>query len=223
MRGPERCLLSLAMCGVLACKGDAGPVGPQGPMGQPPPPLGYIEDTRVVFPRSELTVSNPNGVLLNLVATNGHVGIRFYKDFDFGNEQQTNPWHMGFIEGVRGYQGLAILRDWLFTSALWDSEGRLTVGRLHPHPPANAPTTARFEVRGVVDEVQAMVNGAGGQTADIFKVSGNGRTHFAVNGAGRTVVGSPAQPQQIVLYDTVNGAPYALSITNGQLSITRLN
>lgn len=192
-------------------------------MGQSPPTLGYIEDTRVVFPRSELTVTNPNGVLLNLVATNGHVGIRFYKDFGFGNEQQTNPWHMGFIEGVGGYQGLAILRDWKFTSALWDGEGRLTVGRLDPHPPANAPTTARFEVRGTVNEVQAMINGAAGQTADIFKVGGNSGTHLAVSGAGRTVVGSPSQPQQIVLHDTVTGEPYALSITNGQLSITKLN
>jgi hypothetical protein len=226
MRKLERCLRSLAVCAVLGCQGDAGPVGPagpRGPAGESEPQLGYIEDTRVVFPRSELTVANPTGVLLNLVATNGHVGIRFYKDFGFGNEQQTNPWHMGFIEGVSGYQGLAILRDWLFTSALWDSEGRLTVGRLHPHPPANPPTTARFEVRGLINEVQAMVKGADGQSADIFQVTGSGRTHFAVDGTGRTVVGSPSHPQEIVLYDTVDGAPYALRITNGQLSITKLN
>jgi len=223
MQRLERYLLWLAMSTVLGCQGDAGPVGPPGPLGESPPQLGYIEDSRVVFPRSELTVTNPSGVLLNLVATNGHVGIRFYKDFGFGNEQQTNPWHMGFIEGVSGYQGLAILRDWLFTAALWDAQGRLIVGRLHPHPPANASSTARFEVRGTVDEVQAVVKGTDGQSADIFQVTGSGRTHFAVDGAGRTVVGSPSHPQEFVLYDTVDGAPYALRITNGQLSITKLN
>ena len=225
-------LCSLALCALTACEGDRGPVspaGPQGPAGAPSPPLGYIEDTRVVFPRSELTIINDAGVLLNLVATNGHVGIRFYKDFGFGNEQQTNPWHMGFIEGVKGYQGLAILRDWLFTSALWDEEGRLLVGRLDPHPPANRPANARFQVRGTVNEVQAMVEAPTGQSAEIFQIvrddetQGTRTTHFAVDGRGNTIIGSPSQPKEIILYDTVDGAPYALRITNGQLSVTKVN
>lgn len=228
----RRCLHSLAACALVGCQGDTGlvgPAGPQGPAGAPSPALGYIEDTRVVFPRSELTVINPAGVLLNLVATDGPVGIRFYKDFGFGNEQQTNPWHMGFIEGVKGYQGLAILRDWLFTSALWDGEGRLLVGRLDPHPPANRPATARFQVRGAVDEVQAMVEAAKGQTAEIFQiVSGDGAqatrtTYFAVDGDGNTIIGSPSQPTEIILYDTANRKPYSLRITNGQLSVTKVN
>ncbi len=89
---------------------------------------------RVVFNKSELSVINETGVLLNLVATNGGVGIRFYKDFFFGNEMETNPWHMGWIEGVKNYQGLAILRDWAFTAALWEADGKFLVGKLHPHP-----------------------------------------------------------------------------------------
>ena len=222
----KRCLRSLAVCVLLACE---GPVGPQGPEGPSSPELGYIEDTRVVFPRSELTVINDAGVLLNLVATDGHVGIRFYKDFGFGNEQQTNPWHMGFIEGVKGYQGLAILRDWLFTSALWDEEGRLLVGRLDPHPPANRPAEARFHVRGTLDEVQAIFEGADGQSADIFQIvsgdetQGTRTTHVAVDGTGNTIIGSPSQPTEIILHDTADGTPYSLRITNGQLSITRIN
>ena len=226
----KRWLCTLAACALTACAGDRGPVGPagpQGPEGASSPPLGYIEDTRVVFPRTELTVTNDAGVLLNLVARNGHVGIRFYKDFGFGNEQQTNPWHMGFIEGVRGYQRLAILRDWLFTAALWDEDGRLLVGRLDPHPPANRPANARFQVRGTLDEVQAMIEVPTGQSAEIFRIvrgdATQGTTHFAVDGRGNTVVGSPSQPREIILYDTVDGAPYALRITNGQLSITRVN
>lgn len=226
---PNRCLFSLAVCLVAACEGDQGPQGPQGPPGPASPALGYIEDTRVVFPRSELSVINPAGVLLNLVATDGPVGIRFYKDFSFGNEQQTNPWHMGFIEGVKGYQGLAILRDWLFTSALWDAEGRLLVGRLHPHPPANPPANARFQVRGTVDEVQAMVEAPSGQSAEIFQIvrsagtRGTGTTHFSVDGQGNTRIGSPDHPKEVILYDTVDGTPYALTITNGQLSVTKVN
>lgn len=161
-------LLLLAVPILGTCTDEA----PTGPTGSPTPPLGYIEDTRVVFPRSELTVTNDAGVLLNLVATDGQekgVGIRFYKGFGFGNEQQTHPWSM-YIEGVEGYQGLAILRDWLFTSALWDADGRLLVGRLDSHPPANAPANARFHVRGTVDEVQAMVEAPPGQSAEIFQV-----------------------------------------------------
>jgi hypothetical protein len=214
---------------VLAtCEGDRGPTGPQGPAGADAPTLGHIEDTRVVFPRSELTVTSPSGVLLNLVATNGPVGIRFYKDFGFGNEQQTNPWHMGFIEGVKGYQGLAILRDWLFTSALWDAEGRLLVGRLDPHPPANPPANARFHVRGTVNEIQAIVEVPSAQTAPILQIvrgggaQGTATTHFAVDGQGNTRIGSPSQPKAIMLFDTVDGAAYSLTITNGQLSITKV-
>lgn len=226
---PLLSLLSFAVCLVPACEGDQGPRGPQGPPGPANPALGYIEDTRVVFPRTELSVINPTGVLLNLVATDGPVGIRFYKDFSFGNEQQTNPWHMGFIEGVKGYQGLAILRDWLFTSALWDAEGRLIVGRLDPHPPANPPANARFHVRGTVDEVQAMVEAPSGQSAEIFQIvraagtQGAATTHFAVDGQGNTRIGSPSHPTEVILYDTVDGTPYSLKITNGQLSVTKIN
>jgi hypothetical protein len=104
-------------------------------------PLGYLEGgegERVVFDKSELTLNNPEGVLLNLVSTRGWVGFRFYKGFGFGNETVDSPWSI-FIEGVEGYQGLAFLRDWRFTAALWDEDGKLLLGRLHPHPPANEP------------------------------------------------------------------------------------
>jgi hypothetical protein len=178
---------------------------------------------RIVFHKSELSVINTEGVLLNLVATDGHVGIRFYKDFGFGNEKVTNPWHMGFIEGNRGYQGLAILRDWLFTATLWDEDGKLIVGRLHPHPPANQPAEARFEVRGALDEVQAMFKANIHQTADIFQVvSGDDVKHLSVDGSGDLVVGSYDDPKEVILHDTVDGSAYSLKVTNGQLALTRV-
>lgn len=196
--------------------------------------LGRIEDNRVIFDKSKLTVTNDDGVLLNLVAKNGHVGIRFYKDFGFGNEQETNPWHMGYIEGLTGYEGLAILRDWLFTAALWDEEGRLTVGRLDPYPPGNQPAHSRFEVRGMVDEVQAMVVAPKPQTSDIFQVVGvedtamnqftpsDTRKYFTVDGNGNTIIGAPDEPKEVILYDTADGTPYSLKITNGKLVITQV-
>jgi hypothetical protein len=189
------------------------------------PPLGELEgerNERVVFNKSELTVANPEGVLLNLVATHGHVGIRFYKDFGFGNEQTTNPWHMGYIEGIEGYQGLAILRDWRFTAALWGEDGRLLLGSLHPHPPANEPARARVHVRGTLDEVQTLVEASADQTADVFQVSGGqGTTHFAVTSEGKTVIGTQSSPKEVILHDTADGTAYSLKVTNGQLLLTR--
>jgi len=189
-------------------------------------PLGELEgemSERVVFHKSELSVINPEGVLLNLVATNGHVGIRFYKDFGFGNEKVTNPWHMGYIEGLpKGYQGLAILRDWRFTAALWDEDGKLILGRLDSHPPANQPAKARFQVRGTLDEVQAIVEASRNQTADIFQVvSGEGTRHLTVNSAGNVVVGSHDGPREIILHDTVDSSAYSLKVTNGRLTLTK--
>jgi hypothetical protein len=188
-------------------------------------PLAQLEGEfgeRVVFNKSELTVTNPEGVLLNLVATHGHVGIRFYKDFDFGNEQVTNPWHMGYIEGDEGYQRLAILRDWRFTAALWDEDGRLTLGRLDPYPPGNPPAAARVHVRGTLDEVQALVEASGDQVADIFQVVGRqGTAHFAVDSSGNVAVGSRGDPRQIILYDSDDGEAYSLRVTNGELALTR--
>lgn len=218
----RRFLYLIPACALVACEGDTGPIGPagpQGPQGEPSQPLGHIEDTRVVFPRSELTVVNEAGVFINLVATAGHVGFRFYKDFGQDNEQQTHPWSI-YIESLKDYQGLAILRDWLFTSALWDEEGRLLVGRLDPHPPANQSSDARFEVRGTLDEVQARIKAPADQSADIFQV-GTGATHFAVDGSGNTIIGSASQPKEIILFDTADGTPYSLKITNGQLSVTK--
>jgi hypothetical protein len=69
----DRVLQTMGICTLMlmltTCEGDRGPTGPQGPAGADAPTLGHIEDTRVVFPRSELTVTNPSGVLLNLVAS----------------------------------------------------------------------------------------------------------------------------------------------------------
>jgi hypothetical protein len=186
-------------------------------------PLGQLEGEfgeRVVFNKSELTLNNPEGVLLNLVATRGWVGFRFYKDFGFGNEQVDSPWSI-FIEGVEGYQGLAFLRDWRFTAALWDEDGKLLLGRLHPHPPANEPARARLEVRGTVDEVQAMIQASPAQVADTFQVIGkNGATQVAVDGAGDLVVGSAREPTAVVLHDTQDGRAYTVTVTDGQLSLT---
>jgi len=176
---------------------------------------------RIVFNKRELTVANPEGVLVNLVATNGHVGFRFYKDFDFGNEAVDSPWSI-FIEGIEGYQGLAFLRDWRFTAALWDEDGKLLLGRLNPHPPANEPAKARLHVRGTLDEVQAIVEASPDQTSDVFQVlAGAGTSHLAVNGQGNVVVGSSDNPREVVLYDTINGDAYSLKVTNGQLNLSR--
>lgn len=180
---------------------------------------------RIIFNKSELSVINPEGVLLNLVATHGHVGIRFYKDFDFGNEQETGPWHMGYIEGIEGYQGLAILRDWQFTAALWDEDGKLKVGRLHPHPPANAPANARLHItgnsspdEGPVDEVLTIIEGSPIQSVDIFQVIGSdGANYLAVDGLGNVQIGSHDNPKEVVLHDTMNGRAYSLRVTNGSL------
>lgn len=177
---------------------------------------------RIIFNKSELSVFNPDGVLLNLVATHGHVGIRFYKDFDFGNEQVTNPWHMGYIEGIEGYEGLAILRDWRFTAALWDEDGKLILGRLDPHPPANQPARARFQVRGMVDEIQAIIEASSIQTADIFQViGGDGKKHLTVDGVGNVHLGSRDDPKEIILHDTADGSAYSLAVTNGALILTK--
>jgi len=196
------------------------------PGGAPASPvLGELEgerSERVVFNKSEVTIANPDGVLLNLVATNGHVGIRFYKDFGFGNEQVTSPWHMGYIEGIEGYQGLAILRDWRFTAALWGEDGRLLLGSLHPHPPANEPPKGRLDIRGTLDEVQVVVEASPDQTLDTFQVLGSqGTTHLAVNREGNLVVGSRDDRREIVLHDTADGRAYSLKVTNGQLVLTR--
>src|SRR3990170_1688966 len=187
-------------------------------------PIAQLEgefNERVVFNKRELTVANPEGVLVNLVATGGHVGFRFYKDFGFGNEMVDSPWSI-FIEGVEGYQGLAFLRDWRFTAALWDEDGRLLLGRLHPHPPANEPAEARLHIRGTLDEVQTIIEGSASQAADIFQVvGGQGTTHFAVNSSGNVVVGSQDDPKQVILHDTVDGSAYSLKVTNGQLALLR--
>jgi hypothetical protein len=186
--------------------------------------LGELEGEfgeRVVFNKSELTLANPEGVLLNLVATRGWVGFRFYKDFGFGNETVDSPWSI-FIEGVEGYQGLAFLRDWRFTAALWDEDGKLLLGRLHPHPPANEPAAARLHVRGTVDEVQAIVQASSDQKAATFQVIGRqGTPDLAVDGAGNLWVGSPLGARQLILHDTQSGAAYALTVTGGQLSLAR--
>ena len=186
-------------------------------------PLAELEgefNERVVFNKRELTVANPEGVLVNLVATRGHVGFRFYKDFGFGNETVDSPWSL-FIEGVEGYQGLAFLRDWRFTAALWDEDGKLLLGRLHPHPPANDPARARLNVRGTLDEVQSLVEASPGQTADIFQViGGEGAGYLAVDGEGKLVVGSQANPRAVVLHDAQSGKPYALTVSDGQLILT---
>lgn len=189
-------------------------------------PLAQLEgefNERVVFHKSELTITNPDGVLLNLVATNGHVGIRFYKDFDFGNEQVTSPWHMGYIEGNKGYQSLAILRDWRFTAALWDEDGRLTLGRLDPHPPANAPAKARVHVRGTLDEIQTIVEASSDQTMDIFQVVGRqAAPHLAVDSSGTIVLGSQDHPNALVLHDTQDGSAYLLKVTSGRLELVKI-
>lgn len=189
-------------------------------------PLAQLEGEvgeRVVFHKKEMTIRDPEGVLLNLVATNGHVGIRFYKDFDFGDEVHTSPWHMGYIEANEGYQGLAILRDWRFTAALWDEDGRLSLGRLDPHPPANPPAKARVYVRGTTDEVQTLIEASNDQTADVFQVIGKFKTNnLAVDGMGNVVAGSPEEPNALILHDTQDGGAYSLKVINGQLVVTRV-
>lgn len=175
---------------------------------------------RVIFNKREVSIINPYGVLLNLVSTQGHVGIRFYKDFYFENEQETHPWHFGYIEGTAGYEGLAILRDWDFTAALWDADGKLTVGKLQSHPPANEPARARFDVRGTLDELHCLVEANPVQTANIFQVRGaDGTNYLAVDGEGNLHVGAATLPRGLILHDTADGSAYAVHVTNGQLVV----
>jgi len=175
--------------------------------------------------------ADPGGaLLLNLQnQVQAESGIRFFKS------SIPNQWIID-IPGDQDTYKFAILRDWLFTAMLLDEDGRMLVGRLLPHPPANAPAAARFHVRGQVDETQAIVQANGKQTADIFQVlDGAGTTkHLVVadNGnvgigaaspthrlevRGDIAVGSPQQPAAIRLYDTANGRSYRLQMTNGQL------
>jgi len=179
----------------------------------------------VVFDKKELPLikQDSEAVFLNLVNLNGGVGIRFYKDFGFGNEEVKNPWSI-WIEGVKGFQSLAIIRDWRFTAALWDEDGKLTLGRLDPYPPGNQPAKARFDVRGTVDEVQAMVEASSTQTTDIFQViSGDGTKRFTIDSKGKVVIGSPEEPKEVILHDSMDGSAYALQVTNGQLAITKIS
>jgi hypothetical protein len=188
-------------------------------------PIAHLEggNELVVFDKKELTViqQEAQAVFLNLVNANGGVGIRFYKDFVFGNEQVTNPWSI-WIEGIKGYQSLGIIRDWRFTAALWDEDGKLLLGKLDPHPPANQPGTARFQVRGTVDEVQTIIEGNATQTEDIFQVNSSfGKAYFVINGNGNVVIGSPEEPNSVILHDTVDGSAYALQVTNGHLVLSK--
>jgi uncharacterized coiled-coil protein SlyX len=189
-------------------------------------PIAHLEggnNELVVFDKQELTViqQEAQAVFFNLVNAKGGVGIRFYKDFTFGNEQVTNPWSI-WIEGIEGYQSLAIIRDWRFTAALWDEDGKLLLGKLDPHPPANQPGRARFQVRGTVNEVQAIVEANIEQNVDTFQVIGSdGSRDFAIDGAGNTIIGSPDRSNKIILHDTVDGSRYALQVTNGQLVVNK--
>jgi len=188
-------------------------------------PLADLEgefNERVTFNKRELTVANPEGVFINLVATKGHVGFRFYKDFGFGNETVDSPWSI-YIEELPGYQGLAFLRDWRFTAALWDEDGKLLLGRLDPYPPGNEPALARLHVKGTVDEVQAMVQASPNQAADVFQVtSPSGASQLAVNSAGNLVLGSKGEPRGVILFDTQDNTPHSLQVANGHLTLTRL-
>jgi hypothetical protein len=59
--------------------------------------------------------------------------------FFFGNEQETNPWSI-WIEGVPGYQGLSIIRDWRFTAALWNRmKGSSSADSIPTRPPTSLP------------------------------------------------------------------------------------
>jgi hypothetical protein len=177
----------------------------------------------VVFNKRELSIiqQESSAVFLNLVNHDGGVGIRFYKDFGFGNEQVTNPWSI-WIEGVRGYQNLAIIRDWRFTAALWDADGKLIVGKLDPYPPGNQPAKARFQVRGAVNEVQAIIEASNDQSTDILQVNGGDNSkYFSINSTGHVVIGSPGAPKEIILHDTANGSVYSLQVTNGRLVLTK--
>jgi hypothetical protein len=199
------------------------------------PPLGYFQngDSEIVaFDKKEMTIKNPEGVMLNLgpTNTNGGVGIRFYKGVEFGEELQKHPWSM-WIEGEPdGYNGLAILRDWYFTAALWNEDGKLLLGRLHPNPPTNAPAKARLHItgnsspdEGPVDEVLTIIEGSPIQSVDIFQVIGSdGKKYLAVNGTGQVEVGSRGDPKGIVLHDTQDGHMYSFKVTNGQPTLTRI-
>ncbi|MBI2842843.1 MAG: hypothetical protein HYX78_05530 [Armatimonadetes bacterium] len=136
-------------------------------------------------PWSEAWFSSDGGFtfLLNLVnKQEKEVGVRFFKG------DHPNQWCI-LIPSQPGYK-FAIIRDALIDAFVLDEDGRLIIGRLPPND--YGPPEGRFHVRGMVDEVQALVEANGSQTENIFEVSSKGRAekHLVVSGDGNVGIGT---------------------------------
>ena len=122
--------------------------------------------------------------LLNLMNTRDdkEVGIRLWKG------DHPNQWCI-LIPSQPGYK-FAIIRDALIDAFVLDEDGRLIIGRLPPND--YGPPEGRFHVRGMIDEIQAIVEAAASQSDDIFEVTSNGRKskHFLVSAEGNVGVGT---------------------------------
>ena len=133
------------------------------------------------------------GVPLNLRNNDyGDLAIRFIRG------DLPHPWIIN-LPGEKENNQFAILRDWLFTSIMWDEEGRTLMGRLKPHPPANDPAKARVNVRGHKDEVQFLVEADQNQTQPIMQIGdhGNTQSYVTVGATGHLGLGEQ-NPQSIL-------------------------
>ena len=150
--------------------------------------------------------------LLNLMNTRNdkEVGIRLWKG------DHPNQWCI-LIPSQPGYK-FAIIRDALIDAFVLDEDGRLIIGRLPPND--YGPPEGRFHVRGMIDEIQAIVEAAASQSDDIFEVTSNGRKskHFVVSAEGNVGVGTETPRAQLDVGGTAHHTGLAQAFPyNGEL------
>ena len=150
--------------------------------------------------------------LLNLMNTRNdkEVGIRLWKG------DHPNQWCI-LIPSQPGYK-FAIIRDALIDAFVLDEDGRLIIGRLPPND--YGPPEGRFHVRGMIDEIQAIVEAAASQSDDIFEVTSNGRKskHFVVSAEGNVGVGTETPRAKLDVGGTAHHTGLAQEFAyNGEL------
>lgn len=150
--------------------------------------------------------------LLNLMNTRDdkEVGIRLWKG------DHPNQWCI-LIPSQPGYK-FAIIRDALIDAFVLDEDGRLIIGRLPPND--YGPPEGRFHVRGMIDEIQAIVEAAASQSDDIFEVTSNGKKckHFVVSAEGNVGVGTDTPRAKLDIGGTAHHTGLAQEfLCNGDL------
>ena len=161
--------------------------------------------------------------LLNLMNTRDdkEVGIRLWKG------DHPNQWCI-LIPSQPGYK-FAIIRDALIDAFVLDEDGRLIIGRLPPND--YGPPEGRFHVRGMIDEIQAVVEASAKQSDDIFEVTSNGRKskHFVVSAEGDVGVGADAPRAKLDIGGTAHHTdlarefPYNGELEPGEIAVIDTN